>query len=95
MDNEEELYFEIENSEEFINSKPEDEYDKSTSNYNNLLKIRKSVVPIGTMIGVYSLIINYFRIGLISICNLVICIYISHLVKVIINALIDILDKNK
>lgn len=95
MDNKKELYFEIENSEEFINSKPEDEYDKSTSNYNNLLKIRKSVVPIGTMIGVYSLIINYFRIGLISICNLVICIYISHLVKVIINALIDILDKNK
>ena len=50
---------------------------------------------IGTMIGVYSLIINYFRIGLLSVFNLVICIYISYLVKVIINALIDILDRNK
>ena len=95
MDNKEKLYFEIENSEEFINSKSEDEYDKKVSNYENLLKIRKSVIPIGTMIGVYSLIINYFRIGLLSVFNLVTCIYISYLVKVIINALIDILDRNK
>ena len=53
MDNKEKLYFEIENSEEFINSKSEDEYDKKVSNYENLLKIRKSVIPIGTMIGAF------------------------------------------
>lgn len=95
MDNKERMYYEIESSEEFINSKSEDEYDKKISNYDNLVKIGKSVVPMGVIIGVYSCIINSFRMGLISILNLVICIYISYLVKVIINALIDILDGNK
>lgn len=49
----------------------------------------------GTIIGIYFFIVNYFIIGFISILNLIICIYISYLVKVIINNLIDILDGNK
>lgn len=71
------------------------EWYKNSSNYDNLVKIQKSVVPMGTIIGIYFFIVNYFIIGFISILNLIICIYISYLVKVIINNLIDILDGNK
>ncbi|WP_291648316.1 hypothetical protein [Clostridium sp.] len=89
----EKLYFEIENSEEFINSKSEYDLEKDEVNFNKLSSISKNIIFVGIVAGLYSLIKDYNVMGILSIIKLFICIYISYIAKIVINELINITDK--
>ncbi|GAA0824962.1 hypothetical protein [Clostridium tertium] len=93
MEDKEKLYFEIESSEEFINSKSEYDLEKDEVNSNKLSSISKNVIFVGIGAGLYALIKDYNVMGILSIIKFFICIYISYIAKVVINELITITDK--
>ncbi|MBS6502609.1 MAG: hypothetical protein KH415_13485 [Clostridium sp.] len=93
MEDKEKLYFEIESSEEFINSKSEYDLEKDEVNSNKLSNISKNVIFVGIVAGLYALIKDYNVMGILSIIKFFTCIYISYIAKVFINELINIADK--